>query len=343
MASTSRLIALTVTPGRSCKIAMPNCSAMELKHAALAPAVASASQSERCTLECTLATRSFVLCSLPPGRMQASLGTVVTNDPDETAWLFLKATGPRAVHVFGRLIISSRGGSGDGQGNRTSTSKRRIAGPDGPDAVLDDKPSKCRRRTSVDRATPLFTMRETLRCALAECIVCRAKILVNVGERSVPSARPETCPRIARPRSATAVVASIGLYRRGQRILTVGDGDFTFSLALARALGGQTIVASSHESLASLQGVYGPSCLAALDELRALGAVVAHGVDAADLAGTLPASAFAASGCAPPEPLERRTRRRCCCVACAVCNAHAVMGCLLGTASGRPSPGCQVA
>lgn len=35
--------------------------------------------------------------------MQASLSTVVTNDPAVPAWLFLTARGPRAFHVLGRI------------------------------------------------------------------------------------------------------------------------------------------------------------------------------------------------------------------------------------------------
>jgi hypothetical protein len=99
-----RFVSYKVTPGEECKVEMPPCSALEIKHAAL---MAGAPPKERCTLSCDLATHQFVLCSLPPGaiKMQASLGTVVTNDPDQTAWLFLKASGPRAFHVLGRIVV----------------------------------------------------------------------------------------------------------------------------------------------------------------------------------------------------------------------------------------------
>ena len=101
----SSIIALVVEPGVDCKVSMPPCSALEIKNAALAPAVKLAGKQQaqqRCTLECDLATHHFVLCSLPPGgHQQASLGTVVTNDPDVPAWLFLKARGPRTF-VFRR-------------------------------------------------------------------------------------------------------------------------------------------------------------------------------------------------------------------------------------------------
>jgi 25S rRNA (uracil2634-N3)-methyltransferase len=146
----------------------------------------------------------------------------------------------------------------------------------------------------------VFAMSETLCCARSGCMPCRAKILINAGELGpVPSARPETCPRIARPPpqrgGGGARAARIGLYRRGQRILTVGDGDFTFSLALARALGGR-VVATSHESLHSLRAVYGQACMDSIAELKQLGCEVAHGVDAADLAAALPARCRPADG-----------------------------------------------
>ena len=84
---------------------LPPCSALEIKHAALV-----SKPKLRCTLACDLATHNFVLCSIPPGGimiriMQAALGTVVTNDPDQEAWLFLKATGPCAFNVLGRIIV----------------------------------------------------------------------------------------------------------------------------------------------------------------------------------------------------------------------------------------------
>ena len=103
-----RFLSLAVKPGEDCKVAMPPCSALEFKHAALA-ADRGAPPTERCTLECDLATHQFVLCSLPPGApMQASLGTVVTNDPDAPAWLFLRARGPRTFHVLGRINVDDR-------------------------------------------------------------------------------------------------------------------------------------------------------------------------------------------------------------------------------------------
>ena len=152
-------------------------------------------------------------------------------------------------------------------------------------------------RQAVDSAHGLFVMTSTLRCALAGCVPCGAKVLVSTAvAASLPNARPETCLRLAATKANAARVASIGLYSCGQRILTVGDGDFSFSLALARALGGAGLVATSYESLDTLARVYGTSCTDTLRELSVLGARVVHGVDAGELGTTLPPEAQPASG-----------------------------------------------
>ena len=168
-----------------------------------------------------------------------------------------------------------------------------------------------------DDEGPLHVMVETAQCALSGCVPCCAKVLINQGaSTSLPNARPETCFRLVRAANSTKKprVTSIGLYRQGQSILTVGDGDFSFSLALARALKGARVVATSYESHASLAKVYGMACIDTLRELEQLGAVVAHGVDAAELGTTLPAGAVPAGGfdrvvwnfpCAPAPPLHR--------------------------------------
>jgi 25S rRNA (uracil2634-N3)-methyltransferase len=129
--------------------------------------------------------------------------------------------------------------------------------------------------------------------------------------------RPESCPRSrtqqqneGTPESHDDLTA-FG-YHPGMSILMVGDGDFTFSLALARSLlrrkegceannikpMGQastanvattTIIASSYESYEQLQSIYPPESLQkTIDELKALGTEVLFEVDATNLRGTLP-------------------------------------------------------
>jgi 25S rRNA (uracil2634-N3)-methyltransferase len=140
---------------------------------------------------------------------------------------------------------------------------------------------------------PLYVARAMLKCARLGCVPCRYVVLNAAGQPPGANARPETCLRYAAnaAKAPGADEKRLGLYSRMQRVLTVGDGDFSFSLALARAFGGERIVATSYESRASLERIYGPSCMETLRELEATGARVAHGVNAADLASTLPRSA----------------------------------------------------
>jgi 25S rRNA (uracil2634-N3)-methyltransferase len=69
-------------------------------------------------------------------------------------------------------------------------------------------------------------------------------------------------------------------------VLTVGDGDLTFSLALARLIGGR-VVATSYESKASLIQVY-PGIKQTIAELESLRVTICYQVDATKLKETMP-------------------------------------------------------
>jgi 25S rRNA (uracil2634-N3)-methyltransferase len=80
-------------------------------------------------------------------------------------------------------------------------------------------------------------------------------------------------------------------------ILCIGDGDFSFSLALARVLLAEgdidqcnsTIVTTSYESLPALEDIYGKERLwCTIHEVESLGVKVCYDVDATDLQKTLP-------------------------------------------------------
>ncbi|CAL5063829.1 unnamed protein product [Urochloa decumbens] len=71
----------------------------------------------------------------------------------------------------------------------------------------------------------------------------------------------------------------LGHYSSAQDILLVGDGDFSFSLALATAFGsGANLVATSLDTYEALRGKYSKA-ESNITELKRLGATVLHGVD----------------------------------------------------------------
>ena len=92
-------------------------------------------------------------------------------------------------------------------------------------------------------------------------------------------------------------------YHRGMNVLTVGDGDFSFSLAVSRLVVGDSdsngchtstnggmVVATSYENSNTLRKVY-PDFDTTLDSLACHGensVIVAYNVDATRLDETLP-------------------------------------------------------
>ena len=131
----------------------------------------------------------------------------------------------------------------------------------------------------------LFVVPATLECCLKHCIPCLYKLSPsgNYGDniKLIPNIRPELCLR-----SNNKVYC--GLYNQSQCILTLGDGDFSFTLSLSNEFcrhkpsGNGTIVATSHESRDSILRTY-PSSIQILDKLRNQSVVVLHDVDATNL------------------------------------------------------------
>jgi 25S rRNA (uracil2634-N3)-methyltransferase len=147
----------------------------------------------------------------------------------------------------------------------------------------------------------LYTSQMTLHCAIhRHCVPCAYKVgcfdvaLDTAFCLAFPNQRPEQCPRakeITRGQEGT-----LG-YQRNMAILTVGDGDFTFSLAIARLfnLNGKakanSLVATSYESKASIVKVY-PGIQDTISELESLGTTICFKVDATKLKATLPETAI---------------------------------------------------
>ncbi|XP_010540159.1 PREDICTED: uncharacterized protein At4g26485-like [Tarenaya hassleriana] len=69
-------------------------------------------------------------------------------------------------------------------------------------------------------------------------------------------------------------------YSSKQKILLVGEGDFSFSVSLARAFGSAAnITATSLDSFEELESNYGTEAKANIEELKALGCTIMHGID----------------------------------------------------------------
>jgi len=145
----------------------------------------------------------------------------------------------------------------------------------------------------------LFVSPVTLNCAqIHQCVPCGYKIgcydvaLDAEFTKTVPNQRPEQCPR----RSSSAVLLPDGTmgYWQGMNVLTVGDGDMSFSLALARRLLGSsssssssTVIGTSYEDKLTLVNTY-PNFEENVTELEKLGAKLYYKVDATRLKETLP-------------------------------------------------------
>lgn len=138
----------------------------------------------------------------------------------------------------------------------------------------------------------LFAQKETIRCAENGCIPCAYKLcnfdvaLDTLFTKKVPNTRPELCPRTSDTHGKEGAFG----YKSGMNVLTVGDGDFTFSLGLARIIGpnkSSKLVATSYESLETLIKVY-PNIQETLKELRTFNVSIYFEVDATNLKETLP-------------------------------------------------------
>ena len=192
------------------------------------------------------------------------------------------------------------------------------------------KKKKKKKSSSLSPPPPIFAFKEQLSCSNfvlnKKCEACVRKVekmrreCCSDGEDDVKKSgssskivlkRPEECERFKRyhhhqeeeeeeeQNARNEKQSVVGLYAKGDRILTVGDGDLTFSLSLAKRLKKVKLIATTHETRASLEKAYGKDAIkATLDELAVCGedVLVLHGVDAAKLKESLmDAAAVAAS------------------------------------------------
>lgn len=137
----------------------------------------------------------------------------------------------------------------------------------------------------------IFCHRDTLNCVLeSKCIPCLYKIFPagikdtdilerDIGAQFPPNQRPEMCPRANI--GSRRLGLHCGLYSKNNRVLTLGDGDFSFSLALSTVLG-KNITATSYEPLESVSVTY-PTGERNIQSLKANHVLVLHQVDASNL------------------------------------------------------------
>jgi len=193
------------------------------------------------------------------------------------------------------------------------------------DENIDDRGFKKKKKSSPNPPPPIFAFKEQLSCkSNKKCEACVRKVekmrreCCSDGEDDVKKSssskivlkRPEECERFKRyhhhqeeeeeeQNARNKKQSVVGLYAKGDRILTVGDGDLTFSLSLAKRLKKVKLIATTHETRGSLEKAYGKDAIkATLDELAVCGedVLVLHGVDAAKLEESLmDAAAVAAS------------------------------------------------
>lgn len=140
--------------------------------------------------------------------------------------------------------------------------------------------------------TTVYLHDETLRCAEVGCTPCLYKIYPTGHCNEIklpPNTRPEMCPR------SKQAMSTWDYYKPHHHILTLGDGDLSYSCAIAKLIDSKNqkqprtsnVVATTHESREQLLQVY-PQFPAIDHQLRSIGADVRHGVDATALAATFP-------------------------------------------------------
>jgi 25S rRNA (uracil2634-N3)-methyltransferase len=138
----------------------------------------------------------------------------------------------------------------------------------------------------------VYAFSETLICATptnhgSGCIPCQYKLFPFGHSVLPPNQRPEQCPRARSRPSSNNDDSFRGLYSKNVKVLTLGDGDFSFSAAIAY-LSHPESVFSSHESYQSLLQVY-PGVESTVDIFsNKIPRKILHDIDATQLNKSFP-------------------------------------------------------
>ena len=113
----------------------------------------------------------------------------------------------------------------------------------------------------------LFCYPDVMACTLSGCIPCAYKLVVQPsikheqGSRFRPNRRPEECIRMRAAASSSPAASDLAAILPKSSVLTVGDGDLTFSMSMARRLRAcdhaGCFVATTHLSRRGLEEAYG--------------------------------------------------------------------------------------
>lgn len=111
-----------------------------------------------------------------------------------------------------------------------------------------------------DVDVPVFVAKHTLRCVCSRCRVCAHA--VTGGSRSLPfpNARPEECHTTRGSLSHPGQVHGSPL-RGGLAVLTLGDGNLSFSRSVAEHVSGLRLTATCFEDRGAQGAVLGPAAL----------------------------------------------------------------------------------
>ena len=121
--------------------------------------------------------------------------------------------------------------------------------------------SSCKRAKRPPSEGMVWFSELTLQCARSGCVPCMYKLAPEGFPGSPPNQRPENCRRHGRRTLAAPLPEK-------SRLLTVGDGDFSFSFGLASS-GQFRVVATSYESEDTMPTTY-PNAQKFITGLRGL-------------------------------------------------------------------------